>query len=183
MDPDDRRAQESALVEAFPRLPGWSGARTVLLYVTAFDDEIGTGPMLAIALDAGRRVVLPRVDRSEHRLRLHAVRDPRRDLTSGVLGIPEPSATLPEVPAEAIDWALIPGVAFDERGYRLGRGAGFYDRLLPSMRPDCPCWALCLGPQLVPGLPVEPHDVPLDGVNAPHRAIRGPGRTGRLRGG
>lgn len=179
LDPEDRRAQESSLVDAFPRLPGWAQARTVLLYVSAFAEEIRTAPFLSMAYDSGRRVVLPRVDPSERRLRLHLVRDPRTELTPGVLDIPEPMASLPEVAADEIDWGLIPGVAFDERGYRLGRGAGHYDRLLPGMRRDCVCWALCLGCQLVDGFPVEPHDIPMDGVTAPDRTIRGVGRSAR----
>jgi 5-formyltetrahydrofolate cyclo-ligase len=182
LDPDDRRAQESSLVAAFATLPGWAEARTVLLYVTAFAEEIGTAPLLSLAYGAGKRVALPRVDRSERRLRLHAVSDLQSELTPGGLGILEPVASRPEIPADEIDWALVPGVAFDDRGYRLGRGAGHYDRLLPAMRPDCVCWALCLGCQLVPGIPVEPHDVPLDGITAPHRTIRGVGRSGGFRG-
>jgi 5-formyltetrahydrofolate cyclo-ligase len=182
LDADDRHAQESALVDAFAGLPGWAEARTVLLYASAFAEEIRTAPFLSMAYDAGKRVILPRVDRSAHRLRLHPVGDPSSELTPGVLGILEPRATLPEIPADAIDWALIPGVAFDDRGYRLGRGAGHYDRLLPGMRPDCICWAVCLSCQLVPCLPVEPHDVALEGVAAPHRTIRGVGRLGGIRG-
>lgn len=176
-----RRAQEATIADAFPRLPGWSGSRTILLYVSAFADEVDTRPFLTMALDAGTSLVLPRVDRAGRRLRLHRVADPRTDLEPGVLGILEPVAVLPEVRAEAIDWALVPGVAFDERGYRLGRGAGHYDRLLPELRPDCTCWSVCLSAQLVTRLPVEPHDVPVDGVTAPDRAIRGIGRPGGLR--
>ena len=182
LDADDRHAQESLLVDAFAGLPGWAEARTVLLYVSAFTEEIRTAPFLSMAYDAGKRVILPRVDRSERRLRLHAVTDLRSELTPGALGILEPRASLPEIPADAIDWALIPGLAFDERGYRLGRGAGHYDRLLPGMRFDCVCWAVCLSCQVVPSLPVEPHDVPLEGIAAPHRTIRGIGRSGGIRG-
>jgi 5-formyltetrahydrofolate cyclo-ligase len=178
LDPDDRRAQEASLMEALPRLPGWSQAETVLLYVSAFPEEIRTGPMLTMAYEAGKQVILPRVDRRARQLRLHRVIDPGRDLGPGVLGIPEPSAGLPEVPADAIDWGLIPGVAFDELGYRLGRGAGHYDRLLPSMRADAVCWALCLNCQLVPRLPIEPHDVPMDGITTPDRTVQGVARSG-----
>jgi 5-formyltetrahydrofolate cyclo-ligase len=151
----------------------------VLLFVSAFPEEIRTARLLALAHEAGGRVVLPRVDLAERRLRLHLVGDPRSDLRPGVLGIPEPDPGLPEVSAYAVDWALVPGLAFDERGYRLGRGAGHYDRLLPAMRPDCVCWALGFGCQLVPALPVEPHDVALDGITTPDRTIRGVGRPGR----
>ncbi len=181
LDPAERDAQEQSLVEGFSRLPGWQGAGTVLLYVSAFPEEIRTAPFLSLAYRAGKRVILPRVDRSDHRLRLHPVSDPERELAPGVLGILEPHADLPEVAPSAVDWALVPGVGFDDRGYRLGRGAGHYDRLLPQMRSDCLCWALCLSCQLVPGLPVEPHDVPVDGVTSPDRTIRGIGRSWGLR--
>ena len=68
---------------------------------------------------------------------------------------------------------VVPGLAFDEQGYRLGRGAGYYDRLLPQLRPDATCWAICLRCQLMHALPVEPHDAPLDGIATPDRVVRG----------
>jgi 5-formyltetrahydrofolate cyclo-ligase len=78
LDPVDRRAQEQSLVDGFSRLPGWQAAGTVLLYVSAFPEEIRTAPLLSMAYRTGKRVILPRVDRSEHRLRLHPVSDPER---------------------------------------------------------------------------------------------------------
>src|SRR5262245_15824421 len=77
IDPGDRSAQEAALVEAFPRLSGWTEAETVLMYVSAFPEEIRTAPLLSIAYEAGKRVILPRVDRALRRLRLHRVVDLR----------------------------------------------------------------------------------------------------------
>ncbi len=88
-------------------------------------------------------------------------------------GIPEPRPDLPEVPPAAVDWALVPGLAFDERGFRLGRGAGYYDRLIPTFRRDAICWAVCLTCQLIDRVPVEPHDVPLNGVSTPSRDVQG----------
>jgi 5-formyltetrahydrofolate cyclo-ligase len=174
LDPDERRAQERFLIAAFPELPGFAAAKTVLLYVSAFPEEVETREILACAFDAGKRVLCPRVDRAGRQLRLHVLSHPETELRPGVLGIPEPRADLPEVPPESVDWVLVPGLGFDERGYRLGRGAGHYDRLLTRLRPDAVCWALCLGCQLVPQLPVEPHDMPLDGITAPDRVVRGP---------
>ena len=149
------------------------GRQTVMLYVSAFPEELRTDEYWARAYEGGKRVISPRVDRAARRLRLYRVEDPRTELRPGVLGIPEPRDDLPEVAPESIDWVLVPGLAFDEQGYRLGRGAGHYDRLLPRLRPDAVCWALCLSCQLVAGLPVEPHDMPLDGVCTPDRIIRG----------
>ncbi len=177
MDADDRRAQEAAIVALFADLPGWSVARTVLLYAAGFPEEIETVPLLEIAYGSGKRVVLPRVDPIAGRLRLHPVGDPRSELLPGILGIPEPRPDLPEIDPEAIDWTLVPGLAFDQQGYRLGRGAGHYDRLLPTLRPDCSCWAIALSCQIVDGFPVEPHDIALDGLLTPDRRIRGVGRS------
>jgi 5-formyltetrahydrofolate cyclo-ligase len=172
LDFESRRAEESALAARFATLPGCAEARTLLLYVTAFPEEIATAPMIDLALAQGKVVLCPRVDRARRRLRLHRIDDPGRDLTPGTLGIPEPRPDRPEVEPGAVDWVLVPGLAFDARGYRLGRGAGHYDRLLPTLRPDAPRWALILDCQWVDHLPDEPHDVPLDGVTSPRREIR-----------
>ena len=104
------------------------------------------------------------VDRAAHRLRLFRVTSPEDDLEPGILGIREPRPHCPEVDPAQVDWALIPGLAFDRQCYRLGRGGGHYDRLLPLMRPDALCWGMGFSCQIVAGLPVEPHDVPLSGV-------------------
>ncbi|MFO0954897.1 MAG: 5-formyltetrahydrofolate cyclo-ligase [Isosphaeraceae bacterium] len=164
LDAAVRAAEEARLCELFPGLPGLDGASSVLLYVHAFPEEIDTAPMLAWVLGSGRRLVLPRVDRRARALRLYPVADLEADLRPGTLGIPEPRRDLPEVPPGEVDWVLVPGLLFDPRGYRLGRGAGHYDRLLPQLRPGVPRWAYCLDCQWVDELPVEPHDVPLDGV-------------------
>jgi 5-formyltetrahydrofolate cyclo-ligase len=171
LDPAARRREEAALSERFPALPGLAAARTVLLYVTAFPEEIATGELLARVLEQGKRLICPRVHRSEGRLALFAVEDPRRDLIPGTRGIPEPAGEGPEVAPREVDWLLVPGLAFNMEGYRLGRGAGHYDRLLPQLRSDAPRWALIYDCQWVDDLPVEPHDVPLDGIVSPGREI------------
>ncbi len=66
LDPDSRRAQEAALAGRFAALPGFAGAGTVLLYVTAFPEEIATGPMIGLGLALGKRLICPRVDRDAH---------------------------------------------------------------------------------------------------------------------
>lgn len=168
LDPARRREQEGALAARLGSLPGFAGAGTVLMHVTAFADEVDTASLVRQVLAAGKRLVCPRVDRGRRRLVLYAVGDPARDLRRGHWGIPEPDPSLPIVPPEAVDWALVPGVAFDRAGYRVGRGGGYYDRLLPNLRPDAACWSLILDVQWVDRVPREPHDRPVRGV-ADHR--------------
>ena len=178
MDPATRLAEEAALVERVPQLPGFLEARTVLLFAAAFPEEYATGPIVSLSLALNKRLVFPRVDRREDRLRLLVVDDPATDFVGGMLGIPEPRRGLREVEPGQIDWALVPGLAFDARGYRLGRGKGHYDRLLPALREGVPRWALALSPQWVEVLPIEPHDAPLDGVAGAYREVERPGKTG-----
>lgn len=144
--------------------PGLAAARTILLYASAFPEEIATAPLLRRVRDEGRTLLCPRVDRRQRRLRLFQIDRPDRDLRPGRLGIPEPSDDCQEVDAGAIDWVLVPGLAFDRRGYRLGRGGGYYDRLLAELADDIPRWSLALPPQLVEGLPIEPHDRRVHGL-------------------
>ncbi len=174
LDPDVRAAAEAELIAQFPSLPGYAAAHTVLLYVSAFAEEINTRSFFLHALAAGKRVLCPRVQRQDNRMRLFQITSPSANLEPGILGIPEPRDDCALVAAAEVDWALIPGLAFDYRCYRLGRGGGHYDRLLPGMRPDASCWALGFDCQVAPELPIEPHDVPIDGVATPRRII---GRT------
>jgi 5-formyltetrahydrofolate cyclo-ligase len=172
LDPIGRLRDEALLTERFASLPGFATAEIVLLYVTAFPEEIATRPLLDQALDQGKRVVCPRVDRRERRLRLFEIADPARELAPATLGIPEPRQDCPEVLPERIDWVLVPGLAFDPKGYRIGRGAGHYDRLLPSLRPDAQTWALIHDCQWVDEVPIEPHDVPVHGVASARASAR-----------
>ena len=104
----------------------------------------------------------PRVEH-EH-LVFHLVTDPSSQLRTGAFGIREPSPTLPEIDVMEIDAFLCPGLAFDPRGGRLGRGRGFYDRLLSKTRPDAVKIGVCFPSQIVPDTFPEAHDIQMDEV-------------------
>ena len=92
-------------------------------------------------------------------LRLYAVASLTEDLLPGVWGIREPDpARCREASIEEIDFILVPGVAFDASGGRLGYGGGFYDRLLGHARPGVPKVAGAFSLQVVAAVPVEDHD-------------------------
>ena len=172
LDPAERQQQDTALRDRFPALPGFAEAQTVLLYASAFPEEFATGPLLTMAREAGKRLACPRVDLARECLVLAEVDDPASDLVPGMKGIPEPREGLTPIDPRDVDWALVPGLAFDGNCQRLGRGRGHYDRLLPKLGPEVPRWALALDPQWVEFLPTEGHDQPLTGV-------AGVGRTAR----
>ena len=113
LEPARRSVEEAQLLESLARLPGYERAESVLFYVKAFPEELDTRLPMIEALKAGKRVLCPRVERAEHRLRLFEIRSLTADLEPGILGIPEPRRGCTEVDPDDVDWALIPGLAFD----------------------------------------------------------------------
>jgi len=143
-------------------LTSYRGARTVLAYV-GFGSELQTGDFLRWTLDQGKTLLLPRVNRETKSLDIYEVKDLERDLESGTWGIREPNPDLCS-PADihAVDFVLVPGVAFDSRGGRLGYGAGFYDKLLANRPSHAWLVAGAFEIQIVEHVPMHEHDVPVD---------------------
>ena len=110
----------------------WRNAQAVLLF-GPLPDEPDLWPLIALALADKKRVALPRFHSTGGIYIAAEVRDPASDIQTGKFGIREPRQTCVEFSLNRLDLALVPGVAFDARGGRLGRGNGFYDRLLAGM--------------------------------------------------
>jgi 5-formyltetrahydrofolate cyclo-ligase len=155
--PPARRALEEELVTAAVQdTPEWRAARTVLLY-RSLPGELSTVGLANAAWRQGRRVAMPRVA-GPGALALHEVRAWTDLRPGGAFGVHEPLATLPAVEPEEADLAIVPGVAWTRSGARLGRGGGFFDRLLPRLRLS---WGVGFDAQLVDAVPTEAHDVPV----------------------
>ena len=152
-----------AMVRRIAALPTFVGARTVLL-TAPFRSEWDAAPLIDIALAAGKRVVLPRVDEPARMLQLCRILDARRDVVAGYRDLPEPAAHCESVPTDLIDWVLVPGVAFDRSGARLGYGGGYYDRLLPLLPERAMRVAGAFSAQVVDEVPSAPHDIRMDTV-------------------
>lgn len=160
-----RRASHSEIISAkVLALSSYKSARCVMAYMS-IGSEFDTAAFVTDLRGQGKTLVLPRAPRGSRMLEVYTVRDPERELTAGVWGIPEPRPDLCQ-PArlEKIDFVLIPGVAFTARCERLGYGGGFYDRLIAgfSRRPALIAAAFAL--QIVPSLPVSPTDETVDEV-------------------
>lgn len=140
-------------------LDAYRHARTVMAYMS-FGTEVDTAVIFETMLWSGKTVVLPRVDRASKSLKLHRVQG-ASDLVAGVWDILEPRADLPTVPIGSIDLVLMPGVAFDAKGNRLGYGAGFYDCLLAGTDGHPVRVAGTFDCQLVDAVPAGPNDQPV----------------------
>jgi 5-formyltetrahydrofolate cyclo-ligase len=160
--PAERARRSAAIGAHLLALPQLAHARTIAAYLS-FGEEFDTAAVIAHWLARGQRVALPRVvdhhlPASRH-LALHAVADIASDTIAGRWGIREPDPQrCPPVRAEDLDAVLVPGLAFDASGGRLGYGAGYYDRLLAGVRADCLIVAAAFSLQCVAQVPMQAHD-------------------------
>lgn len=170
LPPAERAAAEAEIARRVLEVPEVAGARTLMVYAS-LPEEVGTD---AIAREARRRGITLVYPRSlpERRLALHAVDDPGA-LRPGRYGIREPDPDVhPLREAGEVDAALIPGLVWDRAGHRLGRGAGYYDRLLAH-----PDWrgfrcGVFFAAQEHSALPREEWDVRLDVVVTEREVLR-----------
>lgn len=152
IDAGIRAGAEARIRDHVLGLPELASPTTVLAYV-AIRSEVATADLLEALIDAGHTVVLPRVeeDGTLTARRIGA-------LTPGFRGIPEPSG-------EAVAWssiavALVPGLAFDRAGHRLGYGGGYFDRTLAAFRGRLV--GIAFAAQIVDEVPAGPDDVDMD---------------------
>jgi 5-formyltetrahydrofolate cyclo-ligase len=153
-------------------LPELAGTATVAGF-SALSEEIDPAAALAELRRRGAVVALPRVHSAAPRLRFHLAAD-AIDLRPGPFGILEPDPQAPQIAAEAIDVFLVPGIAFDPHGRRLGFGGGYYDELAPAVRRGGRGLLIGVGFdfQLVELCPASETDAILDGVVTDARVVR-----------
>lgn len=185
---DARNAQEDKdrlselAVARLVALPEYRQARTALWYIDC-RSELRTKFALPAALQSGQRIVVPYCTVDEagaNKLGLWWLQS-MDELIVGKWKILEPPRERwgeagKEIPPSEIDFAMIPGVGFSREGARMGNGQGYYDRLLPLLRSDCPLVALCYESQMFDDLIVGPHDVFMDQVVTEAAVYSGRGR-------
>lgn len=161
-----RAAESERLRRRLLEQPIWARARRILLYAPMVD-EPDVWPLLEEALAQGREVALPRFVEGSGVYEACRVADPVRGVRLGRYGLREPVAGAARVDAKQLDLLLVPGIGFTLDGGRLGRGQGYYDRFLAGV-PGFKC-GVAFDNQIVPKLPIEPHDVCLDCILTPSR--------------
>ena len=162
------RAVES--IELCDRLePQLQSARTILFFAP-LPEEPDVWPLLEKLLPTKKICALPAFDSATGTYSARRVQNLTTDIAAGKFGIREPSASCAEMPLEQFDLILAPAVAFDWHGHRLGRGRGFYDRLLAKAR-GIKC-GVAFDAQMVKEMPAETHDVRMNFIVTPTRCLR-----------
>ena len=152
--------ESSAFISRLKDNSHFTHAQTLLLY-SALSDEVPTQILIDGLAAQGKTVLLPRVV-SDTDMELRRYSGPA-DLQRGAFGIFEPTGEL-FTDYNTIDVAIIPGMAFDAKGHRLGRGKGYYDRFLAKLSPSTYKIGLCFFWQLVDQVPTDEHAIPMDEV-------------------
>ena len=147
-------------------------------FYASYGSEVETQGMMAHGLVHGKRISVPKVQ-SDRTLIFFEIDHPVRDLRPGWKGIPEPhSDSLRRVEPANIDLLVVPGIAYDEEGNRLGQGAGFYDRLLAKLAGEIPVVALAFDLQIISKVPAMARDVQVDIIVTEKRVIDCRRKTG-----
>ena len=151
-------SRSDKLGQLFAQSEAYKAAKTIYGYLPD-NQEVRTVPMLEQALKDGKRVAVPKVYGDEMKF---LYLDDLSQVEKGYAGIPEPIADEP-VADDDTALVLMPGLAFDPQGHRIGYGGGFYDKFLAA-EPNHPTLALCYEFQMLPRLDTEEHDIPVDTV-------------------
>ncbi|MEX2114087.1 MAG: 5-formyltetrahydrofolate cyclo-ligase [Pirellulales bacterium] len=179
----NRKAQENkdelsrVICEKFTSLPEYAAAGCVLAYIDV-RTEVRTRHYLATLLASGKRVAVPYCVDDILQLFLLASME---ELSIGMYKILEPKPELRDLPEKQVDvrevdLIMVPGVAFDRRGARMGHGFGYYDKLLEHARLETPLVALAFECQLFPEIPTQPHDIFMDKIITEQTIFEGKGR-------
>ncbi|HEY6002625.1 MAG TPA: 5-formyltetrahydrofolate cyclo-ligase [Anaeromyxobacter sp.] len=166
--PHEARAEKSrAIADRIEAVAPFREARVIALYAP-LGTEVDGVEIARRALRRGARVVFPRAVAGERRLAFAPCAP--GELVRGPLGAGEPPAGCEEVAPDEIGCVVLPGVGFSLDGFRLGRGGGYYDATLRAM-PGAARLGVAYDVQVLPALPREPHDAPLDALVTESRTL------------
>jgi len=179
----NRKAQENKeelseqICEKFTALEAFAKAKSVMVYIDV-RTEVKTRQHLPKLLETGKRIIVPYCVDGELELFLLESMD---ELEVGMYKILEPKTELRDAPGKRVDvkevdLIMVPGVAFDSHGARMGHGFGYYDKLLEHARRDTPLVALAFECQLFPEIPTQAHDIFMDQIITERATHKGKGR-------
>ena len=172
LDLDQIEIGAQAILERVLGLAEYRRASVIHTYVSSKENEIDTRELIHISLEQGKQVVVPVVEWGVETMG-HAVLAGMDELVNGPMGLVQPNPRMATWldDAGAIDMVVVPGIAFDRRGHRIGFGGGFYDRFLATA--SCAKVGLCYDALVLDAIPDEVHDVAMDIVVAESAVYKG----------
>ncbi len=168
---EDRHKRSLDVCQLLAGTPEFRRAETIMLFLS-MEQEVETSTLVLQAWKEGKTVALPRVRWEQRQIEPVAIKSLETSPNPAAQGLRDPVGGTP-ISLARIDLVALPGLAFDQRGYRLGRGKGFYDRFLAQKEFKGLRIALCFHEQILADLlPVEPHDVPMNMIVTDRKILR-----------
>lgn len=167
---EEIKEKSGKIKERLFQLEEFQNAETIMFYV-ALKGEVETRGMVEEAIASGKKVVVPVTDFKTNEMLASEIKS-LDELKEKEFGLLEPKDEfVREVPLEEIDLVVVPGVAFDEKGNRLGRGLGFYDKFLSKIKTEAVFIALAFDFQVLKEIPCKEHDMKVDKIVTEERVI------------
>jgi len=163
--PEAHRTESSRNIsEIILELSSFKQSEVVAVYMS-FGSEFETGIILAEGLRLGKTIVLPKIESTSHVISFYSWSGKAEELLVGRWGIREPDPARSEcLDMQHIDFLLVPGVAFSQKGQRLGYGGGYYDSVMSKLPESSTLVAAAFSLQIVPEIPIEEHDASVQSV-------------------
>lgn len=173
-----RMTQEEAsilsekIIEKLKKIPVYKTSKTIMLYLS-FGNEVDSTKIIEDCFKDGKRVVMPYCRKSDMSITPTEIKDIEMDLSENDMGYKQPKKdSLSPVDPSEIDLIIVPGIAFDRKGYRVGFGAGYYDRFLGKLNFELPTIGLAYDFQIIDSfIKMEDYDIPVDYVMTDQRII------------
>ena len=172
MDNQEVQALSQRIMGKLKKLPVYKTSKTIMLYLS-FENEVDSTRIIEDCLEDGKRVVMPYCSKSDMSITPTEIKNLDLDLSENSMGYKQPKKdSLKPVDISEIDLIVIPGIAFDRKGYRVGFGAGYYDRFLGKVNFEIPTIGLAYDFQIVDSfIKMEDYDIPVDYVMTENRII------------
>ncbi len=152
----------------------YKNADNIMVYITLENEnEVSTEPIIDDLMNRGKRVFVPLTVHKTKELIVSELKDLDNDLEVGNFGVMEPKKeTTRPVEPSVLDLVIVPGVAFDKKGYRVGHGAGYYDRFLPRLSKKTVTVSIAFDMQMIDKVPADCHDIPVEYIITEKQFIR-----------
>ncbi|KHD36336.1 5-formyltetrahydrofolate cyclo-ligase [Clostridium acetobutylicum] len=169
IDVDERKMWDEEIFNSLIHSQLYKSSNIIFSFVS-FKSEVDTHKIINHAISNGKTICVPKINSKQEGIKIYKI-DNFSQLKKGYFGILEPIESCPAVDSYDLDLILMPGVAFDRHGGRLGYGAAFYDRFLSNMSKQVFKLALAYHFQVMDSVPMSEHDVRIDGIITEQKTI------------